>query len=88
MNLDLRTLTVSEFLDRTFSIYRHHFLLFVALMSPQAVLSLVATLAWGWASASVTSSKDLQFEKLIGFVIAAVLPGIMGAKTAYKAARG
>ena len=29
MNLDLRPLTVSEFLDRTFSIYRHRFLLFV-----------------------------------------------------------
>jgi len=46
MNLDLRPLTVSEFLDRTFSIYRHRFLLFVALMSPQAVLSLGATLLW------------------------------------------
>ena len=47
MNLDLRPLTVSEFLDRTFSIYRHRFLLFVALMSPQAVLSLVAALDLG-----------------------------------------
>ena len=56
-NLDLRPLTVSEFLDRTFSIYRHRFLLFVGLMSPQAVLSLVATLAWGWASASFTRDQ-------------------------------
>ena len=64
MNLDLRPLTVSEFLDRTFSIYRHRFLLFVGLMSPQAVLSLVAALAWGWASASLTESTDFDFEKL------------------------
>ena len=70
MNLDLRPLTVSEFLDRTFSIYRHRFLLFVALMSPQAVLSLVAALAWGWASASFTA-KDFTPEKLIGLLIAA-----------------
>ena len=60
MNLDLRPLTVSEFLDRTFSIYRHRFLLFVALMAPQAVLSLVAALAWGWASASFTNVEGLR----------------------------
>ena len=71
MNLDLRPLTVSEFLDRTFSIYRHRFLLFVALMAPQAVLSLVATFAWGLASASITSEKDFAVEKMIGLVIAA-----------------
>jgi hypothetical protein len=71
MNLDLRPLTVSEFLDRTFSIYRHRFLLFVGLMSPQAVLSLIATLAWGWGSASFTKSTDLAFEKMIALVIVA-----------------
>jgi hypothetical protein len=69
MNLDLRPLTVSEFLDRTFSIYRHRFLLFVGLMSPQAVLSLFATLAWGWASASFTK-PDVAVEKQIALVIA------------------
>jgi hypothetical protein len=77
MNLDLRPLTVSEFLDRTFSIYRHRFLLFVALMSPQAVLSLAATLAWGWVSASFTSSKDFAIEKVIGLVIAAGVGGLV-----------
>ena len=75
MNLDLRTLTVSEFLDRTFSIYRHRFLLFVALMSPQAVLSLAAALAWGWASASL--GPDFQFEKVIALVIAAGIGGLV-----------
>jgi hypothetical protein len=70
MNLDLRPLTVSEVLDRTFSIYRHHFLLFVALMSPQAVLSLVAALGWGWVSASFTKSPDFAMERLIALVIA------------------
>ena len=77
MNLDLRPLTVSEFLDRTFSIYRHRFLLFVALMSPQAVLSLVAALAWGWASASFTNAKDFDVEKLIALVIAAGIGGLI-----------
>lgn len=51
MNLDLRPLTVSEFLDRAFSIYRHRFLLFVGLMAPQAVLSLGAALIWGLITA-------------------------------------
>ena len=77
MNLDLRTLTVSEFLDRTFSIYRHRFLLFVALMAPQAVLSVAAALAFGLASASVATAKDFQFEKLIGLVIGAALGGVV-----------
>ena len=77
MNLDLRPLTVSEFLDRTFSIYRHRFLLFVGLMSPQAVLSLAATLAWGWASASFTQSRDFAFEKLIAVIIAAGVGGLV-----------
>ena len=62
MNLDLRPLTVSEFLDRTISIYRHRFLLFVGLMSPRAVLSLFATLAWA-ASTSFTNSTDFGSER-------------------------
>jgi hypothetical protein len=53
MNLDLRPLTVSEFLDRAFSIYRHRFLLFVALMAPQAVLSLAAALLWALIAAAL-----------------------------------
>jgi hypothetical protein len=69
MNLDLRPLTVSEFLDRTFSIYRHRFLLFVALMAPQAVLSLVATLLWGWLSASVAKTTDFAVERMIVIAI-------------------
>jgi len=77
MNLDLRTLTVSEFLDRTFSIYRHRFLLFVALMAPQAVLSLVAALVWVWASASFTNSKDFDVEKLIALMTAAGIGGLI-----------
>ena len=71
MNLDLRTLTVSEFLDRTFSIYRHRFLLFVALMAPQAVLSLVAAMLWAWATASLQASNDFRIERLMGIVVGA-----------------
>jgi hypothetical protein len=77
MNLDLRPLTVSEFLDRTFSIYRHRFLLFVALMSPQAVLSVIAALAWGWVSASLTNAATVDVGKVIGVAIAAGVGGVV-----------
>jgi hypothetical protein len=69
MNLDLRALTVSEFLDRTFSVYRHRFLLFVALMAPQALLSLVAAMLWAWATASMQTPDDLRLEKLVALMI-------------------
>ncbi len=71
MNLDLRPLTVSEFLDRTFSIYRHRFLLFVGLMAPQAVLSLVAALIWGWATASLRTSADLDLDNVLDVMLGA-----------------
>jgi hypothetical protein len=76
MNLDLRPLTVSEFLDRTFSIYRHRFLLFVGLMSPQAVLSLVAALLWAWATASLKTPQDFEPQKLIALMIGAGIGGV------------
>jgi hypothetical protein len=59
VNLDLRPLTVPEFLDRTFSIYRHRFLLFVGLMAPQAVVALATSLlANGMTRAFTTPGKD------------------------------
>jgi hypothetical protein len=73
MNLDLRPLTVSEFLDRTFSIYRHRFLLFVALMSPQAVLSLVATILWTAATAPAQLEKGFDPDRLTTFLAGAVI---------------
>ena len=71
MNLDLRPLTVSEFLDRTFSIYRHRFLLFVALMAPQAVLSLAATLLWATVTSPAQLEKGLDPNRLTTFLIGA-----------------
>lgn len=68
MNLDLRPLTVSEFLDRAFSIYRHRFLLFVGLMAPQAVLSLCAALIWGFISAPF--QNETAPESPVGLLIA------------------
>lgn len=73
MNLDLRPLTVSEFLDRTFSIYRHRFLLFVALMSPQAVLSLGATLLWTSMTTPAQLEKALDPSRLTTFIISAAI---------------
>src|SRR5215510_2648541 len=72
MNLDLRPLTVSEFLDRTFSIYRHRFLLFVALMAPQAVLSLAATLLWT-AVTSPLQDKGFDADRLMTFLVRAAI---------------
>ncbi len=77
MNLDLRPLTVSEFLDRTFSVYRHRFLLFVALMAPQAVLSLIAALIWGWATASLQTKADFDPANLVGLIIGAVVGAVI-----------
>jgi hypothetical protein len=77
MNLDLRPLTVSEFLDRTFSIYRHRFLLFVALMAPQALLSLVAAMLWTWATASLQTTDDFRPEKLVALIVGAGIGGVV-----------
>lgn len=77
MNLDLRPLTISEFLDRTFSIYRHRFLLFVALMAPQAVLSLVAAMLWAWSTASLQTPDDFRPEKIVALLVGAGIGAII-----------
>ena len=45
MALDLRPLTLGELLDRAFSLYRRHFWMFVGLMVPPAVFTLVLGVA-------------------------------------------
>jgi Membrane domain of glycerophosphoryl diester phosphodiesterase len=40
MSLDLRPLTLGELLDRSFSLYRHHFWLFVGIMALPSVIAL------------------------------------------------
>ena len=40
MSLDLRPLTLGELLDRSFSLYRHHFWLFVGIMALPSLLGL------------------------------------------------
>jgi hypothetical protein len=77
MNLDLRPLTVSEFLDRTFSIYRHRFLLFVGLMAPQAVLSLIVAMLWGWVAASIQTPGPPELPALIALVVGAGVGGLI-----------
>jgi len=69
MHLDLRPLTVSEYLDRTFSIYRHRFLLFVGLMAPQAVLSMAAAMLWGWLTSMIQFDKGLDPDRLMSFFV-------------------
>ncbi len=77
MNLDLRPLTVSEFLDRTFSIYRHRFLLVVGLMAPQAVLSLIVAMLMGWGQASLRTPQDFQIEHLTAIVVAVSIGAVL-----------
>jgi hypothetical protein len=77
MNLDLRPLTVSEFLDRTFSIYRHRFLLFVGLMAPQAVLALIGAMLMGWAQSSLRTAQDFEIERLTLLVAGAGLGALV-----------
>jgi hypothetical protein len=77
MNLDLRPLTVSEFLDRTFSIYRHRFLLFVGLMAPPAVLALIAAMLMGWAQSSLRTAQDFEIERLTLFVAGAGIGALL-----------
>jgi hypothetical protein len=69
MHLDLRPLTVSEYLDRTFSIYRHRFLLFVGLMAPQAVLSLAAAMLWGWFTSTIQFDKSIDSDRLLSLFV-------------------
>jgi hypothetical protein len=71
MHLDLRPLTVSEYLDRTFSIYRHRFLLFVGLMAPQAVLSMLAAMLWGWFTSMIQFDRGFDPDRLATFFIGA-----------------
>jgi Membrane domain of glycerophosphoryl diester phosphodiesterase len=47
-NLDLRPLSLGEILDRTFSIYRAHFLLFVGIAAIPRALILLLNLAQAW----------------------------------------
>jgi len=43
--LDLRPLTIGEILDRTFTIYRRHFLLFIGITAVPQILVLAINLA-------------------------------------------
>jgi glycerophosphoryl diester phosphodiesterase family protein len=45
MSMDLRPLTLGELLDRSFSIYRRHFWLFVGIMSVPSILMLIVSVA-------------------------------------------
>jgi hypothetical protein len=69
MHLDLRPLTVSEYLDRTFSIYRHRFLLFVALMAPQALLSMVAAMLWGRVAWVIQFDKTIDPDRMTTLLV-------------------
>jgi hypothetical protein len=58
MALDLRPLTLGELLDRSFSIYRRHFWLFVGIMAVPSVLALAMSLLMILAAASLVPSTE------------------------------
>jgi len=55
MTFDLRPLALGELLDRSFSLYRRHFWMFVGLMAPPAAFTLVLGVAAQLFQAMVTS---------------------------------
>ncbi len=54
---DLRPLRLGEILDRTFSLYRQHFLLFLAICGIPQLLSLAVGLARLWTGANAVSNR-------------------------------
>lgn len=73
-NLELRPLTLGEILDRTFSIYRSHFLLFIGIAAvPQAVvlaLALTQTAVFGLATGSSLASTLMNLVLIVVVIVA------------------
>src|SRR6266850_1443400 len=67
--LDLRPLSLGEILDRTFSLYRRHFLLFVGIAAIPHVLVLGVTLAQVAVLSKGLASVALNLAALVFFLI-------------------
>jgi Membrane domain of glycerophosphoryl diester phosphodiesterase len=81
MALDLRPLTLAELLDRSFSVYRRHFWLFVGIMAVPSVFALVAGLVLQILSLPAASfapgSKPPTPEQLLTFVVPFVIGALL-----------
>jgi Membrane domain of glycerophosphoryl diester phosphodiesterase len=74
MSLDLRPLTLGELLDRSFSLYRRHFWLFVGIMALPSLLALAFGVVVAIASPQPVSpesmaSNDVNPAEIIGGVV-------------------
>src|SRR5439155_7830721 len=79
--LDLRPLTLAELLDRSFSLYRHHFWLFVGIMAVPSVFGLAGGVLLqvlnagmtGFASSTKPPTSEQLLTMFVPFVIGLVL---------------
>src|SRR5713226_9497194 len=71
--LDLRPLSLGEILDRTFTLYRRHFLLFVGVAAIPQVLVLGVTLTQVAIMSNSLPSVALNFAVLVFFLIVYLL---------------
>lgn len=77
-NLDLRPLSVGEILDRTFTLYREHFLLFLGICAIPQILLLMVNLAQVFVAVPGKQGKTAAIAQMsAGMGVAAVILGIL-----------
>jgi len=76
-NLDLRPLSLGEILDRTFTLYRRHFLLFIGICGIPQLLVLAFSLTQIFATASTRVSVSLSLILMLLFVVASLVAYIL-----------
>src|SRR5207248_8589713 len=95
-DLDLRPLSLGETLDRTFTLYRKHFLLFAGITAIPQLLVLALRLAQTLFMTSPAARRNLPVEQLqagtsnglLAFGIVGVIVGLMVYLVAYLFAQG
>ncbi len=94
-DLDLRPLSLGEIIDRTFSLYRRHFLLFAGITAIPQLLVLALRLAQSMFMTSPAVPKGVPVEQLQGastglmaFGIVGVIVGLIVYLVAYLFAQG
>ncbi len=77
-NLDLRPLSVGEILDRTFTLYRTHFLLFLGICAIPQILLLMVNLAQVFITLPGKEGKTAAIAQMsVGMGVAAVILGLL-----------
>jgi hypothetical protein len=77
-NLDLRPLSVGEILDRTFTLYRTHFLLFLGICAIPQILLLMVNLAQVFIALPGKQGKTAAIAQMsVGMGVAAVILGLL-----------